>query len=214
MPTTPPLILASASPRRSELLRTAGINFVVNPSPLAEPADRPAHVTPRAWAEALAYFKARSVADNTPGAWTLGADTVVACETALLGKPRDTDDARRMLEAQARTPSDVITGVALVQVDSSGPDGAVPAVRRRLFNDVTRVWMRDAPRLRERYLAGDDWRGKAGAYGIQDIGDELVERIDGSFTNVVGLPMERLTAMLESVAAVSPPPAAPPAGRD
>jgi septum formation protein len=184
-----PLILASASPRRRELLAQLSVPFEVVPSSLPEPADRPADVKPAAWAEALAYFKARSVAEQYPGRWVLGADTVVACGETLLGKPRDRADARRMLSHQAGRVSDVITGVALLRSDA-GKD------ERHIEHVLTRVWMRADPAVIEQYLATDDWTGKAGAYGIQTVGDRLVERIEGSFSNVVGLPTERLALLL------------------
>lgn len=187
------LILASASPRRRELLAGLGVPFTVEPPPLAEPRERPAGVSPRAWAEALAYFKARCVAERRPAQWVLGADTIVVCAGRVLGKPADVVEARAMLELQARQPADVITGVALVRV------GAV--AERRLTSEVTRVWMRDDAEQREAYLAAGDWADKAGAYGIQHSGDRLVERIEGSFSNVVGLPVERLDRLLASVAA-------------
>ncbi|MBW7903945.1 MAG: Maf family protein [Phycisphaerae bacterium] len=203
-----PIVLASASPRRRRLLLEAGIDFTVCEPPYAEPTLMPATVTPRQWAEALAYFKARSVAERVRGHWVLGADTLVCCAGQVLGKPLDEADARRMLALQARHPGDVITGVALVR--ASAPEEDEPACRRRILSDVTRVWMYDAPELWARYLASGQWRGKAGAYGIQEIGVEagvvdesrpaselaLVERIEGSFSNVVGLPVERLGALL------------------
>lgn len=184
------IILASSSPRRSELLRELGVPFEVQPSSLDEPTDRPADLLPELWAEALAVFKARSVANVHPGTWVLGADTIVVCAGKVLGKPADRADARRMLELQGGRPSHVITGVALLRVEADG------RVRRIVDHDVTQVWMRDDPVEREAYLAGDDWVGKAGAYGIQDVGDRLIERIEGSSSNVVGLPLERVAALL------------------
>ncbi len=183
------MILASASPRRQELLQELVGALVICPSPLAEPRDRPEAVSARGWAEALAYFKARSVADSRPGEWVLGADTIVAVAERLLGKPADEAEAREMLVAQAGRPSDVITGVALVRAEPG-------LVRRVIASDCTRVWMRDDADERERYLAGGDWQGKAGAYGIQDVGDVLVERFEGSFSNVVGLPVELVRFLL------------------
>lgn len=185
------LILASASPRRRDLLRKIRADFDVRPSHLAEPSEPPAGVAPASWAEALAYFKARSVAEESPGATVLGADTLVVCDGRLLGKPRDSDHARRMLRLQAGRASDVITGVALVRL----APGLAAACR--LANAVTRVWMRGDPACVDAYIRGGQWRGKAGAYGIQDTGDALVERIEGSFDNVVGLPTELVRRMLE-----------------
>jgi septum formation protein len=183
------LILASASPRRRELLQTVAAPFEDCECPYAEPDAKPDSVSPRGWAEALAYFKARAVAEANPGRLVLGADTIVTCEEHLLGKPRDLPDARRMLLLQAGRRCDVITGVCLVRMDG---------FPRRLFaTDATAVWMRAIPAEIEAYLQSGAWAGKAGAYGIQDSGDRLIERIEGSFSNVVGLPVELVARMLE-----------------
>jgi septum formation protein len=164
------------------------VGLDVHPCPLVEPACKPAGVGPGAWAEALAYFKARAVAERFHGRWVLGADTIVVCAGELLGKPRDIDDARRMLERQAGRATDVITGACVVR--------RAQDVHRILGHAVTTVWMRDDPQQRRAYLASGDWRGKAGAYGIQNVGDKLVERRAGSFSNVVGLPLELVERML------------------
>ena len=185
------LILASASPRRRELLVAVVPGFDSAVCPLDEPSCKPADVSPVAWAVALAYFKARAVAEQNTRRWVLGADTIVACARELLGKPTDLADARRMLELQAGRPSKVITGVGLVRVG--------PGVRRMLRAAATRVWMRDDPAAIAAYLQSGEWRGKAGAYGIQDVGDRLIQRIEGSFSNVVGLPVELVARMLRSV---------------
>ena len=182
------LILASASPRRRNLLAELGLRFDVHACTLPEPQRKPASVAPAAWAEALACFKARAVAERFPGRWVLGADTIVVCGEELLGKPDGLDDARRMLELQAGRATDVITGVCVLR-------SAEPS-RRIVAHDITTVWMRDAADEREAYLSSGDWRGKAGAYGIQSVGDRLVERIDGSFSNVVGLPRSLVKRML------------------
>lgn len=191
-----PLILASASPRRRVLLEELGVPLVVEPCPLPEPEEKPRRLSVEVWAEGLAHFKACAVARRWPGRWVLGADTIVVCEGKLLGKPRDGDDARRMLELQAGRETDVITGLALVRWGHP--------VERIMRHCVTRVWMRDARAEREAYIAGGDWAGKAGAYGIQNVGDWLVERIDGSFSNVVGLPRGMVAGLLREVCAFPP----------
>lgn len=192
------LILASASPRRRELLAELLTSFRVEVCPQAEPQFKPAELEPCAWVESLAYFKAAAVSSKYPNDAVLGADTIVVCEGHLLGKPDDLDDARRMLTLQMRSPSDVLTGVCLLS----------PAAGcfRLVQHELTRVWMRNDDRLREEYLATGDWRDKAGAYGIQTIGDRLVERIEGSFSNVVGLPLERVSRMLHAVGIAHRPP--------
>lgn len=194
------LILASGSPRRRVLLAELDVVFEVVPCTLPEPSAKPERVAPAAWATALAYFKAAAVAREHVDRWVLGADTVVACRGMLLGKPRGRDDARRMLELQAGVRSDVITGLALVRVGG--------AVERRLTHAATGVWMRDDAATRAVYLQSGDWAGKAGAYGIQTVGDALVERLAGSFSNVVGLPLATTAKLL---AAAGYRPASPPA---
>lgn len=185
------LILASASPRRRELLQKVGIPFEIIPSHLREPDGRALRVLPRAWAEALSYFKARSVAERNRDVWVLGADTIVACREHVLGKPRDECDARRMLELQSGVESTVITGVSLVR--------AGKCCSRAISSEITRVWMREDASVREAYLATGEWSGKAGAYGIQDVGDRLVQRIQGEFDNVVGLPRLLLERMIDQL---------------
>lgn len=194
-----PLILASASPRRRELLAGLGVAFEVRVCPLNEPTERPPHVTPRAWAEAVAYYKGRAAAEVSVQRWTLSADTIVVCEGAVLGKPRDEADAAWMLRKQAGRGCDVITGVCLLRVSGLETTRGSAAVKRRLGSVMTRVWMRDDPAAIDAYVRSGDWAGKAGAYGIQDVGDRLVERIEGSFSNVVGLPLELVEKMLRGV---------------
>ncbi len=182
------LILASASPRRRELLAEICPAFDVEPCPFAEPELKSATASPSQWVEALAYFKARAVSERHPRRWVLAADTIVVCDGQVLGKPHDLADARTMLELQARHPGDVLTGVCLLR---RGDD------EQRISQvDRTRVWMRDDAAAREAYLASGDWQAKAGAYGIQNVGDRLVAQIEGSFSNVVGLPLEMVARML------------------
>lgn len=181
------LILASGSPRRLALLREAGHAFDVSPPPIAEPNEDLSSLSPAARAEALAYFKARSVAERQPCAWVLAADTIVALDGTVLGKPADVEDARRMLGMLSGTRQAVITGVALL-----GPCG-----RRLIASDTTYVTMRRfADDELEEYVHSGEWEGKAGAYAIQETADRFVTRVEGSFTNVVGLPMELVERML------------------
>jgi septum formation protein len=191
------LILASASPRRRALLAELGVAFEVCPSPRDEPELPPVGLAPEEWACQLAEFKARTVAELHPGRWVLGADTLVACGAEILNKPRDLVDARRMLIAQAGRETRVITGVCLLSTKAEPP----------VFRDavVSKVWLRDDPAEREAYLATGDWAGKAGAYGIQSVGDRLVARLEGSFNNVVGLPVERLRSVLAAHGLCDPP---------
>ena len=181
------LVLASSSPRRRQLLAEAGVDFTIDPPRLDEPSDRMKHLRPRQMAEALAYFKARDVADRHDGRLVLGADTVVAGPEGIVGKPADADDARRMLSRLSGSRHAVITGVALVG----------PAARRLIASDVTWVTMRPmSDQELDDYIASGEWEGKAGAYAIQETADRFVTALEGSFSNVVGLPIELVTRML------------------
>ncbi len=189
------LYLASNSARRIELLRARGFCFKIRTPAVAEPEPRLPGQIPEHWAEALSYFKARSVARELTSGFVLGADTVVAHEDAIIGKPADIEDARRILSRLAGTTHRVITGVTLLDVHEG---------RRWIRHDVTTVTMRPLTSAAlEAYLESGLWDGKAGAYGIQDQSDANIERLDGSYTNVVGLPMELLEHMLEEAGILS-----------
>jgi nucleoside triphosphate pyrophosphatase len=185
VPKKKPMILASASPRRSQLLRDAGYPFEVIAPRLSEPATREGSLLPEQQALALAYYKARSVAEAFPGRHVLGADTIVALGGEILGKPADEREAREMLGAISGTRHRVITGVAWLAPD-----------RRLLVAATTFVKMREITSEEiEGYLASGEWAGKAGAYAIQETADRFVEEVRGSFTNIVGLPMELVAKM-------------------
>ncbi len=184
------LILASQSPRRAQLLSEYGYAFEVIKPPWKEPDHLSGRPGPPQRAEALSYFKARSVAASLEWGTVLGADTVVALGDRQFGKPVDRDDAGAILQTLSGTTHSVITGLTLL--DAAG--GA-----RMIRHEVTSVCMRHwSDEELEAYLDGGDWSGKAGAYGIQDREDHFVERVAGSFTNVVGLPMELFARMLEA----------------
>jgi len=180
-------ILASRSPRRRQLLADTGYRFEVIPPALGEPAADQTGLSPAQLAESLAYFKARSVVEeHHPPLPVVGADTIVALAEQVFGKPRDGDDARRILSALSGTRHQVITGVAVID----------PAGRRLIASDVTHVQMREmAGDELDRYIESGLWEGKAGAYGIQDRDDPVVECIEGSFANVVGMPIELLKGL-------------------
>lgn len=184
-------VLASASARRSAMLRDAGYRFDVRPCPLPEPADLDPQVGGAAIAEATAFYKAERVAEGfNDDTIVVGADTIVEQHHHVFGKPADAADARRILSQLMSNPHDVITGVAMVQSGSG---------RRLITHDVTRVYMRPmSPDELDAYIESGMWRGKAGAYGIQDTHDAFITRIEGSWTNVVGLPLERVTTLLEA----------------
>ncbi len=190
MSSTDPIILASASPRRAALLREAGIDFEVIPPRYQEPSHGDWSFSPEAFATSASYFKARSVAEDHPGRVVLGADTVVAVRGQLFGKPTDRADAERILRALCGTTQQVITGVTLYESTSR---------RRLIAHDTTHVTMRKMTEEElATYLESGEWEGKAGAYGIQDSADRFVVRREGSFSNVVGLPIELLRRMLEA----------------
>ncbi|HMO63801.1 MAG TPA: Maf family protein [Verrucomicrobiota bacterium] len=183
----PALILASASPRRAELLREAGVPFRVEASGAPEPAAE--FFTPREFCLANATRKACAVAARFPAHVVLGADTEVALGRRVFGKPRDADEAAAFLADLAGRTHEVITGVALVQ--------RRPAVRRA-FTVVTRVKFRPlAATDIAAYLARIEPRDKAGGYAIQEHGERIVEAVEGPLSNVIGLPVERVLAELE-----------------
>jgi septum formation protein len=190
----PRLILASASPRRQQLLREASYEFVVHPADVDED-DYPPQIKPAELAEALAIRKSQAVAKQFPDDVVLGADTVVAFGDRILGKPRDADHARWMLRLLAGTTHIVITGVSLTRA------AAEFHARSRVMSAVR---MRDLwPDEIERYVQSNEWQGKAGGYGIQD-NDPFVTRMAGCHTNIVGLPMTE-TKRLLALAGITPP---------
>jgi len=177
-----PLVLASASPRRAELLRLLGLDFSVRPASVDE--------TPRAGeapgdlAERLARAKAVAVQEPPrPGA-VIAADTVVAIDSAILGKPEGVEDARRMLRLLAGRVHEVTTAFALrtAPEESLLSERAVSRVRFAPMSEEEIAW----------YAATGEGDDKAGAYALQGIGALFVEAIEGSYTNVIGLPLERL----------------------
>ena len=184
----PPIILASASPRRADLLREAGVAFTVFAA--RTPETHPGHLTPHEVAQINAYRKGRAVAKQHPDALVLGADTIVCIGNEILGKPATLAEAEQMLQRLQGRTHQVVTGVCLLHLRSH---------RQRLFAVSTRVTFRalDTGQIR-RYLARVHPLDKAGAYAIQEQGDEIVERIAGSYSNVVGLPVERVQEELSA----------------
>jgi septum formation protein len=183
----PALVLASASPRRRELLGGLGLAFAVRPVDLDE-TPRPGE-EPRAYVLRLAREKAAACA--APGELVLAADTTVVLDGELLGKPADRDDARRMLRRIAGREHTVYTGVAL---EEPGADGAAP--RRAAAVDASQVRMAELSDERIAWYAGTgEPLDKAGSYAVQGLGALFVEAVAGNYTNVVGLPLP-LTARL------------------
>jgi septum formation protein len=183
-----PFILASASPRRAELLRQLDLKFQVVPSDAAEIHHE--QLTAREASQVNAYRKARAVAKKFPDALVLGADTLVYRDTFLYGKPANLEEAYQMLEQLQGRTHQVVTAICLLRLREH---------RQRVFAEDTAVTFRplDAVAIR-RYLAKVNPLDKAGAYAIQEEGDLLIEKISGSYTNVVGLPIERLRVELDA----------------
>jgi septum formation protein len=186
------LLLASASPRRAEILRSLGIPFTVRP------VDIPENPLPGETAEAaasrLAAAKAEAAARRDPGTWVLAADTLVFLDGAILGKPRDDADSAAMLRRLAGREHGVVTAVHLRRGD--GPSKGIAEVSRVRFSPMDEAevaW----------YVSTGEPRDKAGAYGVQGLGARFIEEIHGSFTNVMGLPARSVYRLLRA----SPDPA-------
>lgn len=180
------LILASGSPQRSQLLREARYDFVVQTAPIAELAVD--FLTPSELTLLNACRKTLAVARTEPDAVVLGADTLVALGTTIFGKPTDLDDARGMLMRLSGRTHDVVTAVAISKFSDRRTISAVIESEVQ-FREL------DADSI-GRYLARIDPLHKAGAYAAQIDAETVIKRIDGSFTNVVGLPMETVPKLL------------------
>lgn len=186
---SPRLILASASPRRSELLTNAGFQFEVISAQVAEHHD--GAEPPAQLVERLALEKAMEVAgrlSENEHAIVLGADTTVVLDNQILGKPASEDDARRMLTELSAHEHDVLTGVALVAA-GGGRTSVAHNVTRVAFRELTEAEIND-------YVCGGEPMDKAGAYAIQGYASRFVTRIEGSYSNVMGLPVELVDRML------------------
>jgi septum formation protein len=208
------LVLASASPRRQELLRNAGISFTVQPADVDETplAGEP----PRECAERLAREKALAVWRTRPQDLVLGADTIVVVDETILGKPADADDAARMLRLLSGRVHRVITGVCVVEAVASRQlpvaSQAAPHFQsrrssyevlrtengeRRTASETTLVTMNELSdeEIRD-YVATGEPMDKAGAYAIQGVASRWIPRIEGDYSNVVGLPVALVNRML------------------
>jgi septum formation protein len=187
------LILASASPRRAELLRAAGIPFQVVVSPAEEPEQKPPGIPTDLWPICLAWMKAKAVQNHLPrhsrDNLILAADTIVVDNSShekILNKAKNRAHARRMLLSLQGKTHRVITGIALIRSDHIRLSSAEATCRIR---KVSPKWL-------DAYLDSGLWKGKAGAYGIQDRNDPFVHLVSGEFSTVVGLPMALLQSEL------------------
>ena len=174
------LVLASASPRRRELLTLLGIDFEVAPSGVAEltEGDPPVLVVENALRKARAIVR--------PDALVLGVDTDVVCDGQLLGKPADDGDATARLRALSGRTHEVLSGIALIAGRRERSELVRTAVTFRELDD----------REIEAYVASGEWRDRAGGYAVQGLGSSLVERVDGDLSNVIGLPIPALSRMI------------------
>jgi septum formation protein len=180
------LILASASPRRRELLETIGVAFSIDVADVDE--SRLAGEPPETFVERLALVKARTVLARRPTDRILAADTAVVLGDVVFGKPADAADARRMLLALSGRAHRVLTGVALV--DAGGEQSLV---------ESTTVWFSELSGSElDTYIASGEPRDKAGAYGIQGLAARFIPRIEGSHANVVGLPVSTVWRLLQT----------------
>lgn len=183
------LILASASPRRAELLTTAGFSFDVTPADVDE-TPRPDE-TPERYALRVARDKAAAVTleRRNPGNAVLAADTVVVRDGEILGKPVDEADAKRMLKRLSGAVHDVHTAVVILTDEENREAVVTTRVRLLPLSDAEISW----------YIATGEPRGKAGAYAIQGYAARFVDRIEGSWSNVVGLPIATVYQMLKEL---------------
>src|SRR5271163_3638136 len=192
---TPKLILASASPRRRELLAQAGYRFEVQPSSVPEsrrPGEDGIRFASRlARAKAEEVFRRQAAAGTAETAMVLGADTVVVCDAEVLGKPSDAADAERMLLLLSGRTHHVVTGVAVVWGSSAPPAVEIAA-------ELTQVTVQTlSPEEVSHYVASGEPMDKAGAYAIQGYAGRWIPRISGCYFNVVGLPLALVASLLE-----------------
>jgi septum formation protein len=185
-------ILASASPRRRQLLTEAGYKFKVAPSDIDESAFPIAGTSACEYAKRLALAKAKDVSKKFPDYLVISADTVVDFNGEIIGKPADAKEAEQITRKLFSAPHKVITAVAIVRLK----DGTELSE-----SDITTVYPRKLTAEQiTKHIEGGAWRNKAGAYAIKETGDEFVEKIEGSLTNVMGLPMELLQRLLKRLA--------------
>jgi septum formation protein len=199
------IILASASPRRRQLLAEAGYKFTVVQPDIDESVFSVEGLKAREYAEQVALAKAKNVAQKYPGFLVIGADTVADFKGQIIGKPADAKQAEQITRKLFSGPHKVITAVAIVRTceplcPPSGQQRAVVPARNPIElveSETTTVYPRKltAEQIRQ-HIKSKTWQGKAGAYAIKEKGDEFIERIDGSLTNVMGLPMELLQRLL------------------
>ena len=187
------LILASSSPRRAEVLRNAGFVFEIRPADVDE--TRQPHEAAEDYVRRVAQAKARAIAEparaDRERAIVIAADTIVLAEGQILGKPRDAEDARRMLRLFGGKTHEVLTALSVINV---------PAAKEALHVEKTRVeFLKMSEEEIETYIQTGEPLDKAGAYGIQGIAGRFATRIEGCYFNVLGLPLSRLWTTLQAL---------------
>lgn len=181
------LVLASLSPRRADLLRAAGFNFEIFPVNLDEQFH--AEETPHDYVVRLAEAKARAAALAVPDAVILGADTTVVCRGQVLGKPADQPDAARMMRLLSAHTHEVLTGICLLTAERSLVHAETSRVRMAPITEDEITW----------YIRTGEAMDKAGGYAIQGLASRFIEGIDGSYSNVVGLPVASVYNLLKAL---------------
>ena len=204
---TEPLVLGSASPRRRDILRDAGLAFTIHPSHAEEHLDTTAdsqqqdesgaQCGPKSavcHARKTAHLQAIDVADHYSARLVIGADTIVAIDNQVLGKPADSHEAEQMLRLLSGRTHEVTTALAIAYNDSSSIQLVAEdhLTSRVTFKTLTASQIR-------RYVDSGEPMDKAGAYAVQGLGADIVERVEGSYLNVVGLPVDKLVAMLQTL---------------
>lgn len=206
-----PLLLASRSPRRRALLSEAGFDHVAEHPGFEDGILTPGQVSPRQWVAALASLKAFAGANlpsarDAGGRVVLGADTACLLDGQLVGTPTTADEAETMIRSFMNTQHDVLTGVAIVDLRGwTGDPAFVPPRRRRVLVDVAKVRMGtlDDRELRS-YIDSGNWQGKAGGYNLSErLAAGWPLEFEGDRTTIMGLPMNRLTNLLEEMATAS-----------
>lgn len=185
------IILASASPRRKALMQKQGYDFDVVVSGIDESDFPVANIEPEKYAKILALAKAADVAKDHPEALVIGADTIADFDGQIIGKAEDEKHAEIITRLLFSKPHKIITALAIIRLHDH---------LQIVESDTTIVYprkMTDKQILS--HIQSGSWQGKAGAYAIQETGDEFVERIEGSLTNVMGMPMELLNKLLSAI---------------
>ncbi|MFI4910054.1 MAG: Maf family protein [Sedimentisphaeraceae bacterium JB056] len=189
---TEKIILASASPRRSQLLQEAGIRFEVIPSQVKEDEYKFDNISAVEYTRILAKAKALDIAVKNPSRLVLGADCVVSIDNHIIGKPKNEEDAAKIIKLLFSKPHDVITSVSFIAINNG---------IELMETESTTVYPKNLTQKQiDDFIASGKWQGKAGGYGIQDPEtDDFIDSYEGSYTNVMGMPMETVTEIIDEI---------------